>query len=90
MKAKPKYQKSFEIHKSRDRESGLLLDDRFYMKATRDVSFKKGDCLTLFPVDKDKLKERMSDLVSQGKLTEEIAESILNSSVFDVSFKPKA
>lgn len=81
----PKWIRVGSIRKGVDRETGEIIPGRHYLSVTNDVSLKKGDNLSLFPVN----AERIQGLVNEGKLTEDVAEEIIARTVYEVSLKVK-
>jgi hypothetical protein len=79
---KSKWENVLTVKKSKDKEGNFVQKDgkqQFYATFTKDVSFKKGESVSLFPVS----KENKQALVSSGRLSQEIVDRIIEESVFD-------
>lgn len=68
------------VRRSKDKE-GNIIADRYYLDVID--TLEKGTKVTLFPAD----HSRLEDLVASGKLSQEQADSIQESVVFELSVK---
>lgn len=82
IKAMAKWKRVGNVRKSKDKD-GNIIPDQFYIYVNNDVALKKGDRLSLFSVDKNRVQQAVQD----GKLTSDQAEGILQNNVFDISMK---
>lgn len=74
-----------KVKKSRDRATGQEIPGQYYLRISQDANLKKGDILSLFPINVERIKE----VVASGKLSEEAAENIIKNDVYDVVLKVK-
>lgn len=68
------------VRRSKDRE-GNILQDKFYLDVLQTI--EKGAKISLFKAD----HSRLADMVSSNKLTQEQADGIAESVVFELSVK---